>query len=106
MMPQRPKASERRGHPELSEQECAWRKGVMRVVNYAVSQDIYARIIEQYIFATRPLPALLFSVLWSALLDYLRLQGEARVVESLLSHYLVESEGGVISASWCSGPML
>ena len=60
-------------------------------------------LLEDYVYGTRPVTAGLFSVLWKALLEYLRLQKEDDAVAALLKHYVVTDEAGAVTATWRCG---
>ena len=61
----------------------AWKKVLSKKLRNGDLLDV-----EQFVYSTRPMTGGLFTVLWKALLDYLRLQNDTDAVDTLLTYYL------------------
>eukprot|EP00435_Cladocopium_sp_Y103_P065458 s693_g27.t1 len=82
----------------VTEEEKTWRSGIFKVVSKELVEAQRLDLIEEFVYGTRCLTAIPFSVLWKALLDHLYDVKEQAAADALRRHYLQEDDEGRYTA--------
>ena len=92
-----------RGVDDSTEEEKTWRSGIFKTVSKELVDAKYLDLIEDFVYGTRCLTAIPFSVLWKALLNHLDDVKEHAAADTLRRYYLQEDDEGRYTASWRLG---